>query len=110
MLPRKLKRVLRQEFWVPFETLLVQGTEVGPTPSLCTEPCGLSPCMPGILRQGSDAYFFIGPSTLLSQTLCTKICAFLMDWGHEQSMTCFFSAAEMLYSPDLQVHLRVRRD
>lgn len=31
MLPRKLKRVLRQDFWVPFETLLLQGTEVGPT-------------------------------------------------------------------------------
>ncbi|XP_021505346.2 transient receptor potential cation channel subfamily M member 2 isoform X4 [Meriones unguiculatus] len=28
MLPRKLKRVLRQEFWVAFETLLMQGTEV----------------------------------------------------------------------------------
>ncbi|XP_055463196.1 transient receptor potential cation channel subfamily M member 2 isoform X2 [Psammomys obesus] len=28
MLPRKLKQVLRQEFWVAFETLLMQGTEV----------------------------------------------------------------------------------
>uniref|UniRef100_A0A8C5LER0 Transient receptor potential cation channel subfamily M member 2 n=1 Tax=Jaculus jaculus TaxID=51337 RepID=A0A8C5LER0_JACJA len=28
MLPRKLKRVVRQEFWVTFETLLMQGREV----------------------------------------------------------------------------------
>lgn len=28
MLPRKLKWILRKEFWGPFETLLVQGTEV----------------------------------------------------------------------------------
>ncbi|KAM4889199.1 LOW QUALITY PROTEIN: transient receptor potential cation channel subfamily M member 2 [Thomomys bottae] len=27
-LPQKLKQVLRQEFWMPFETLLAQGTEV----------------------------------------------------------------------------------
>lgn len=59
MLPRKLKRVLRQEFWVAFETLLMQGTEVGSVPysvnpvcwapvlrvcSLCSEPGTLSPC------------------------------------------------------------------
>lgn len=53
MLPRKLKRVLRQEFWVAFETLLMQGTEVGPVPysgapvlracSLGREP-SMSPC------------------------------------------------------------------
>lgn len=30
MLPRKLKQVLRQEFWAAFENLLMQGTEVGP--------------------------------------------------------------------------------
>lgn len=28
MLPRKLKRVLRREFWSSFQNLLVQGTEV----------------------------------------------------------------------------------
>lgn len=28
MLPRKLKQVLQQEYWVTFETLLRQGTEV----------------------------------------------------------------------------------
>nr|XP_020023452.1 transient receptor potential cation channel subfamily M member 2-like isoform X2 [Castor canadensis] len=28
MLPRKLKQVLRQEFWAAFENLLMQGTEV----------------------------------------------------------------------------------
>lgn len=59
MLPRKLKQVLRQEFWVAFETLLEQGTKVGSVPysispvcrapvlrvcPLCSEPGMLSPC------------------------------------------------------------------
>lgn len=29
MLPRKLKQVLRREFWSSFQNLLIQGTEVG---------------------------------------------------------------------------------
>ena len=28
ILPRKLKQVLRREFWSPFQNLLIQGTEV----------------------------------------------------------------------------------
>lgn len=48
MLPRKLKQVLQQEYWVTFETLLRQGTEVGSVPYSVSPVYGApvwSPCV-----------------------------------------------------------------